>query len=184
LAGKPSVRAVKYALSVVEIRLSHSLASHHSERVYRFPRSLSSPWVFLTLCQAVDYTNKFDTCRLSGLTVALCLREETGRIGDPCGAAELKGDCFAKAHISTAETPPRKDARIPRAHEDGRWPQSSGGTPQEGTPSPHALVVPGAWSFRARRDWCGAASSMPCIALASAGPVPTSSFFFGPINCR
>ena len=80
MAGKPSVRAVKYALSVVEIRLSHSLASHHSERVYRFPRSLSSPWVFLTLCQAVDYTNKFDTCRLSGLTVALCLREETGRI--------------------------------------------------------------------------------------------------------
>jgi hypothetical protein len=32
--------------------------------------------VFLTLCLAVDYTNKFDTCRSDGLTVALCLREE------------------------------------------------------------------------------------------------------------
>jgi hypothetical protein len=32
--------------------------------------------VFLTLCLAVDYTNKFDTCRSGGLTVALCLREE------------------------------------------------------------------------------------------------------------
>jgi hypothetical protein len=33
--------------------------------------------VFLTLCLAVDYTNKFDTCRSGGLTVALCLREES-----------------------------------------------------------------------------------------------------------
>jgi hypothetical protein len=32
--------------------------------------------VFLTLCLAVDYTNKFDTCRSGGLRVALCLREE------------------------------------------------------------------------------------------------------------
>jgi large subunit ribosomal protein L34 len=31
---------------------------------------------FLTLCAAVDYTNKFDTCRWSGLTVALCLQGE------------------------------------------------------------------------------------------------------------
>src|SRR5580693_6007392 len=31
---------------------------------------------FLTLCFAVDYTIKFDTCRLSGLTAALCLRGE------------------------------------------------------------------------------------------------------------
>ena len=36
--------------------------------------------VFLTLCARLDYTNKFETCRLSGLTVALCLRERTGRI--------------------------------------------------------------------------------------------------------
>jgi hypothetical protein len=32
---------------------------------------------FLTLCAGVDYTIKFDTCRLCGLTVALCLQGET-----------------------------------------------------------------------------------------------------------
>jgi hypothetical protein len=32
--------------------------------------------VFLTLRLAVDYTIKFDTCRSSGLTVALCLQGE------------------------------------------------------------------------------------------------------------
>jgi hypothetical protein len=29
-----------------------------------------------------------------------------------------KGDCFAKAHISTAQTPPRQDARLSLTHED------------------------------------------------------------------
>jgi hypothetical protein len=110
----------------------------------------------------------------------------TGRTGRVCTmqAGQLKGDCFAKAHISTAETTPRQDARIPRTHEDRRRPQSSGGTPQEGTPSPHARVAPGAWIFRARRGWCGAANSMPCTVPANAAPVPTSPFFFAPINCR
>ena len=37
--------------------------------------------LFLTLCLAVDYTNKFDTCRRGGLTVALCLREEPAATG-------------------------------------------------------------------------------------------------------
>ena len=54
-----------------------------------------------------------------------------------------EGDCFAKAHISTAQTPPRQDARFPFAHEDRRWPQGPGGSPQEGTPSPHARMNPG-----------------------------------------
>jgi hypothetical protein len=54
-----------------------------------------------------------------------------------------EGDCFAKAHISTAQTPPRQDARFPFAHEDRRWPQGPGGSPQEGTPSPHARINPG-----------------------------------------
>lgn len=138
--------------------------------------SVPYPGVFLTLCLAVDYTNKFDTCRSGGLTVALCLREEPAQLFK-CGAAQLKGDCFAKAHISTAETTPREDARIPRAHEVSRWPQSIGGSPQEGTPSPHAVVVLCAWSFRARRGWCGGAISMPSTALGSADPVPTSQFF-------
>jgi hypothetical protein len=107
----------------------------------------------------------------------------TGRVHVTLAALQ-KGDCFAKAHIPTAETTPRQNARIPRAHEDRRWPQSSGGSPQEGTPSPHARLVPGAWIFRARRGWCGAASSMPSTAPGNAAPVPTSPFFFAPINCR
>jgi hypothetical protein len=107
----------------------------------------------------------------------------TGRI-HAMRAAQAKGDCFAKAHISTAETTPRQDARIPRTHEDRRRPQSSRGAPQEGTPSPHARVAPGAWIFRARRGSCGAVSSTPCTAPANAAPVPTSPFFFAPINCR
>jgi hypothetical protein len=32
--------------------------------------------VFLTLRARVDYTYKFDTCRLGGLTVAVCLQGE------------------------------------------------------------------------------------------------------------
>ncbi len=54
---------------------------------------------------------------------------------------ETKGECFAKAYISTAETSPLEDARVSFAHEDHRWPQSPCGTPQEGTPSPHARIV-------------------------------------------
>jgi hypothetical protein len=49
-----------------------------------------------------------------------------------CGeklAANLEGDCFAKAYIPTAQTPPREDARIPRAHEEQRRPQGAGGAP-------------------------------------------------------
>jgi hypothetical protein len=48
--------------------------------VHHFFPPYKLPLVFLTLCARLDYTYKFDTCRLSGLTVALCLREETGRI--------------------------------------------------------------------------------------------------------
>ncbi len=78
--------------------------------------------VFLTVRARVDYTIKFDTCRLSGLTVAFCLPGEPAVTLSQSSAAPLKGDCFAKAHISTAETTPREDARIPRAHEDRRRP--------------------------------------------------------------
>jgi hypothetical protein len=35
---------------------------------------------FLTLCAGVDYTIKFDTCPLCGLTVALCLQGETAAV--------------------------------------------------------------------------------------------------------
>src|SRR5260221_14282217 len=56
---------------------------------------------------------------------------------------ETKGDCFAKAHISTAQETPGQDARVSFAHEVGRRPEGSCGTPQEGTPSPYARVKRG-----------------------------------------
>jgi hypothetical protein len=55
----------------------------------------------------------------------------------------IKGGCFAKAYISTAAPPPRQDARVSFAHEDGRWPQSACGAPQEGTSSPHTGIATG-----------------------------------------
>src|SRR5438445_7262701 len=54
-----------------------------------------------------------------------------------------KGDCFAKAHISTAPAPPLPDARFPRTHEVQGRPQGAGGAPQEGTPSAYPRVVQG-----------------------------------------
>src|SRR5215831_2774579 len=54
--------------------------------------------------------------------------------------ARLKGECFAKAYISTAETPPRQDPRLSRAHEDRRRPQGAGLAPQKGPPSADARV--------------------------------------------
>src|SRR5690242_21171712 len=100
-----------------------------------------------------------------------------------------KGECFAKAYISTAETPPRQDTRVSRAHEDQGWPQSACGAPQEGPSYPHARVVAKAprrapsclrasGSFLAKPSWCGKASSTWCTAPASAARVPTSLFLF------
>src|SRR5262249_8873010 len=57
-----------------------------------------------------------------------------------------KGECFAKAYISTAETPPREDTRVSRAHEKRRRPQGAGVAPQEGPSSAHARVA--AWAPR------------------------------------
>src|SRR5216684_5703326 len=106
-----------------------------------------------------------------------------------------KGDCFAKAHISTAPTPARQDARLPRTYEDKGWPQGAGGTPQEGTPSAHPRIMRGARcprptqvcggkSFHAKRGWCGAENLMLSIAPESAVRVPTSQFSSAPTNCR
>src|SRR6266404_1070932 len=77
-----------------------------------------------------------------------------------------KGDCFAKAYISTATPPARQDARLPRSHEDQGRPQGAGGAPQEGTPSAHPRIIRGTLhprlvrvragiGFRAKRGWCG-----------------------------
>jgi hypothetical protein len=99
-----------------------------------------------------------------------------------------KGECFAKAYISTAETPPRQDTRVSRAYEDQGWPQSAGGAPQEGPSSPHARVMakapPRARSFLAKPSWCGKASLIWCTAPASAARVPTSLFSFAPVDSR
>jgi len=99
-----------------------------------------------------------------------------------------KGECFAKAYISTAETPPRQDTRVSRAYEDQGRPQSAGGAPQEGPSSPHARVMAmaprRAGSFLAKPSWCGKASLMRCTAPASAARVPTSLFSFAPVDSR
>jgi hypothetical protein len=122
-----------------------------------------------------------------------------GRAGDPaiCGvrAARIinnsgkteqntKGDCFAKEDISAAETAAREDTRISSSHEDGRRPQGACRPPQEGAPSAHTRISRRAWSFPARRGWCGGESLTPFIARASAARIPTSLFFFAPTNCR
>jgi hypothetical protein len=106
-----------------------------------------------------------------------------------------KGDCFAKAHISTAQTPARQDARVPRTHEDQRRPQGAGGAPQEGTPSAYPRIVRGAlrlraagsgraYRFRVKRGSCGAEILTRCTARESAARVPTSQFSSAPMNCR
>jgi hypothetical protein len=106
------------------------------------------------------------------------------RKNQPASRVVKQGDCFAKAHISTAETAPRQDTRIPFAHEDQRRAQGACSAPQEGAPSAHPRVALGHWIFRAKRGWHGAASLTLCTARASAAQVPTSPFFFARINCR
>src|ERR1700739_3644613 len=95
-----------------------------------------------------------------------------------------KGDCFAKAHISTAQAPARQDARFPFAHEDRRRPQGACGASQEGPSSAHSRIARSAWIFRARRDWFGAESLTPYTVPGSAARIPTSPFFFARTNCR
>ena len=97
---------------------------------------------------------------------------------------EYKGDCFAKAHLSTAQTPARQDARIPFAHEDRRRPQGAGGASQEGPSSAHSRIAWGAWIFRAMRGWCGAETLTPYTEPGSAARIPISPFFFARTNCR
>ena len=100
-----------------------------------------------------------------------------------------KGDCFAKAHVSTAPPPPLQNARLPRTHENERRPQGAGGAPQEGTPSAHPRIARGAGRrgpeirFRARRGWCGAESLMLSTVLENAAQVPTSLFSYAPTIC-
>src|SRR5215468_9610421 len=65
---------------------------------------------------------------------------KSSNFGSSSTVNTIKGGCFAEAYISTAETPPREDTRIPFAYEDQRWPQSACGAPQEGTSSPHSRV--------------------------------------------
>src|SRR5260370_33630356 len=80
--------------------------------------------------------------------------------------AYYKGGLFAKAHFSTAPTPARQDARLPRTHEGEGRPQGTGGAPQEGTPSAYSRISRGARrprtvrlgagsGFRAQRGWGG-----------------------------
>jgi hypothetical protein len=106
-----------------------------------------------------------------------------------------KGDCFAKAHISTAPAPAFQNARLPRTHEDERRPQGAGGTPQEGTSSAHPRIARSAHRpakgrrgpeirFRARRGWCGAESLMLSTALENAAQALISLFSSAPTKSR
>jgi hypothetical protein len=99
------------------------------------------------------------------------------------GAGKIKENCFAKENLSAAQAPARQDARLPRAYEDQGWPQGAGGAPQEGTPSAHARVIPGASSFPGWRGWCGGENLTLCTAPGSAARVPTSLFSFARTNC-
>src|SRR5262249_16989849 len=94
-----------------------------------------------------------------------------------------EGDCFAKAHISTAQAPSRQDARISLAHEDRRRPQGSCVTPQEGTPSPYARVNLGR-SIRAKSGSHRRRNLTPSIAPGSAARVPISPFLYSRTICR
>ena len=62
--------------------------------------------------------------------------------------------------------------------------QGACGAPQEGTPSAYPRVIRGAWSFPARRGWCGGENLTLCTAPGSAARVPTSLFSFARTNCR
>src|SRR2546423_1267797 len=99
-----------------------------------------------------------------------------------------EGDCFAKAHLSTAEATSRKNARIPRAHEESGRPQGACGAPPEGPPSAHTRVAPREPArrgvFRERRGWCDAETLMLCTAPGSAARAHTSPFFFARTTCR
>lgn len=116
---------------------------------------------------------------------AACARRSSGNTCSPSRVSirRVKGDCFAKAHISAAQTPPRQNARVSFAHEDRRWPQGPGGSPQEGTPSPYARVVPGG---RIRPPLVSFAKriSMPFTVMASAVPIPFLPFSRKRTICR
>jgi|GEM_PF-6853983 len=105
--------------------------------------------------------------RISAKAAERRFGEERGR------RAQMKGDCFAKAYISTAQETPRQDARVSRAHEVSGRPESSCGTPQEGTPSPYARVKRGG-NIRAARASCARRISTLFTATGSAARVPTS----------
>ena len=136
-------------------------------------QSTTYPCAFLTVRERPKYTCCFANSRE--------MRPVSWRLGSdrkicPARRVTQEGDCFAKAHISTAQAPPRQDARISLAHEDRRRPQGSGGSPQEGTPSPYTRIRPGC-SIRAKRGWCKRRSLTPCTVPGSAARVPISLLF-------
>ena len=97
----------------------------------------------------------------------------------------LRGDSFAKAHFSTAATSPFQNSRVSLTHEDHGRPQSSCGSPQEGTSSPHARVAPiirTASRFQVTLAWSTGEILTASIKPVRAFPVPTSPSLFVPTN--
>jgi len=70
---------------------------------------------FLTVCEPVDYTYKFDTCRLGGLTVALCLQGESAAMQVVCGCATKGGLLCQSAHINRGNDAAQKRTDSARA---------------------------------------------------------------------
>ena len=115
-------------------------------------------------------------------------------IFNACRLRIQKGDCFAKAYISTAPSPPRQNSRLPRTHEDKRRPQGSCCTPQKRPPSAYPGIERGLrWhlkvqsllemTFRAKHGLFAGENLTLFIEPESGAQVPTLLFSFVPISC-
>ena len=90
----------------------------------------------------------------------------------------------AETHVSTACAPPSQEARLPQAHEESRWTESSGPTPQEGAPQSHARLIYRGWIYRGIAGWCAARNTTWCIAKGAAGRAASSRYFYAPMASK
>jgi hypothetical protein len=149
------LKASSETLTADSVRAAKTSCNNHAESLFRevyhfsplckLPRGILDP-----SCGGQVHLMIRSKLRERPTCVRRAKTSPVNRDGHGGHAGELKGDRFAKAHISTAQETPRQDARVSFAHEDRRRPKSSCGTPQEGTPSPHARVRRGR-SIRAAR---------------------------------
>jgi len=94
--------------SILSLNDFPHISFHRDSKLYHLPD-------FLTVCEPVDYTNKFDTCRLGGLTAALCLQEEPAAMRVLCGCATKGGLLCQSAHINRGNDAAQKRTDSARA---------------------------------------------------------------------